>query len=218
MKNNITEIVFILDRSGSMGGLESETIGGYNSLLKKQKELPGEAVVTTVLFDNEYEVLHDRINSKAIKPITEDDYFVRGTTALLDAIGKTISKIETAQKNTMAKYKADKVIVAITTDGMENASKEYSLQKIKEIIEHKQERFGWEFMFLGANMDAIFTAQQMGIKASHAANFHADSVGVEVQYDHYNEVVSRLRMNKVVKENWQEEMEDAYQEKIKEIE
>ena len=211
MKTNITEIVFILDRSGSMSGLEEETIGGYNSLIKKQRDLPGEAVVPTVLFDNQYEVLHDRINIKAVKPVTAEEYYVRGNTALLDAMGKTINKIGNAQKQTAPKYRADKVIVVITTDGMENSSREYSLKKVKSMVEHQQNKYGWEFLFLGANMDAISTAGQMGIRADRASNFHADRDGVDVQYECFRGIVECLRKETPLPGNWQEDMETAYQ-------
>ncbi|WP_376770072.1 vWA domain-containing protein [Clostridium bowmanii] len=148
MKTNITELVFILDRSGSMAGLESDTIGGYNTLLKKQREESGEAIVTTVLFDDNYEILHDRINVKGIHPITEKEYFVCGSTALLDAIGKTINKTLNVQRNTIEEERADKVMFVITTDGMENASKEYNYEKIKKMVELQKEKYGWEFNFV----------------------------------------------------------------------
>ena len=158
MKKSLTELVFILDKSGSMSGLESDTIGGYNAMLKKQQEEPGEAIVTTVLFDDEYELLHDRISIKGIQPITEQEYFVVGTTALLDAIGITIHKIDNAQQHTSPEHRADKVLFVITTDGMENASREYNYDKIKHLIEQQKHTHGWEFIFLGANIDAIATA------------------------------------------------------------
>ena len=166
MKKNVTEVVFILDKSGSMAGLEADTIGGYNSMLNKQQKAEGEAFVTTVLFDHGYEILHDRINVRGISPITEKDYEVGGTTALLDAIGFTIQKIVNVQKHTSEEERADKVLFVITTDSMENASREFSQNKIKKMIEHQKEKYGWDFMFLGANIDAISTAAQFGIDVS----------------------------------------------------
>ena len=159
MDKNLTELVFILDRSGSMGGLESDTIGGFNSLLEKQKKVEGKCNLTTVLFDHDYELLHDRINIQAVSPLTEKDYYVRGSTALLDAVGRTISKIEHVQETTAEEYRAGKVMFVIITDGMENASREYTTKKVKSMIEAEKEK-GWEFVFLGANMDAVETARR----------------------------------------------------------
>ena len=158
MKTNLTELVFILDRSGSMDGLESDTVGGFNSMLSKQQEDDDECRLTTVLFDHEYEILHDRIDIKAVSPITEKEYFVRGQTALLDAIGRTINKIGNTQKQTAEEYRAEKVLFVITTDGMENASREYTHDKIKSLIERQKTKYGWEFIFLGANIDVMVGA------------------------------------------------------------
>ena len=193
MKKGLTELVFILDRSGSMSGLEQDTIGGYNSLLEKQKKEPGEATITTVLFDDHYELLHDRINLKGISPITDKEYFVRGSTALLDAIGRTIDKIGNAQKRTAENERAEKVMIVITTDGMENASREYGYDKIKTMIERQKEKYGWEFLFIGANIDAVETASKFGISADRAANYHADSKGTGVIYDAVSETVCCMR-------------------------
>lgn len=209
-KTNITELVFILDRSGSMSGLESDTIGGYNAMLKKQQKETGEAIVTTVLFDDDYELLHDRINIKGIRPITEEEYFVRGCTALLDAIGKTIHKIGNAQKHTSEDQQADKVMFVITTDGMENASREYTYNKIKEMIESQKEKYGWEFIFLGANIDAIATAARFGINADRAANYNADSKGTRLNYKAVSNVVSELRANKSMSEGWKAEIDEDF--------
>ena len=167
-KSNRTELVFILDRSGSMGGLESDTIGGFNSTLEKQKQLEGEARVTTVLFDGEYEVLHDRIPVNEVRPLTDEDYYVRGCTALLDAVGRTIDRVVHAQKASKEEYRADKVMFVIITDGMENASRKYSYGKVKTMIEARRE-LGWEFMFLGANIDAAAEAERLGIARERAA-------------------------------------------------
>ncbi len=210
MKKGLTELVFILDRSGSMGGLESDTIGGYNALLEKQKSEAGEAIVTTVLFDDRYELLHNRINLKGIVPITEDDYFVRGSTALLDAVGKTISIIANAQRHTVEDERAEHVMFVITTDGMENASREYSYRKIKEMIELEKEKYGWEFIFLGANIDALDTAQRFGINQDRATNYNADSEGTILNYEVISETVSNLRASAKIDKNWNKRIEDDF--------
>ncbi len=210
MKTNISELVFILDKSGSMSGLESDTIGGYNAMLKKQQEEPGEAIVTTVLFDDNYELLHDRINIKGICPITEKEYFVGGCTALLDAIGKTIHKIGNVQRHTGEKQRADKVMFVITTDGMENASREYTPEKIKEMVERQKEKYGWEFIFLGANIDAISTAARFGISADRAANYHADSAGTRLNYEAVSHAVSELRASRPITDSWKDEIDEDF--------
>lgn len=166
MKKNLTELVFILDKSGSMAGLERDTIGGFNAMLEKQKVLDGECRITTVLFDNRYELLHDRTDIRAVRPITAKEYHVGGSTALLDAVGKTIHKIATAQKNTAEPFRAGKVMFVIITDGEENASRKYSAVEVKEAIQRQKSRYGWEFIFLGANMDAVETAGRFGIDAA----------------------------------------------------
>ena len=178
MNTNMTELVFILDRSGSMGGMEGDTIGGFNAMLTKQQAEPGECRITTVLFDNQYEILHDRIDIKAVSPITDKEYFVRGNTALLDAVGRTINKIGGAQKNTAEDYRAEKVLFVITTDGLENASREFNYDKVKSMIEHQKSKYGWEFIFLGANIDAVEVANRFGVTRNRAQNFHNDSEGI----------------------------------------
>ena len=182
MKKGLTELVFRLDKSGSMSGLETDTIGGYNSMLVKQQAVEGECYITTVLFDNNYELLHDRIDLKAVKAITEKEYQVGGSTALLDAIGKTINKIGNAQKNTTEDYRAEKVMFVIITDGEENASREYSAEKVKSLIEWQKTKYGWEFVFLGANIDAVQTAGRFGISADRAVDYMADSEGTSLNY------------------------------------
>lgn len=211
MKNGTTELVFILDRSGSMSGLESDTIGGYNAMLKKQQEESGEAIVTTVLFDDNYELLHDRTNIKGIKPITEKEYYVRGSTALLDAIGKTISKIVNATRHTAKEHQAEKVIFVITTDGMENASREYDHHKVKEMIEHQKARYNWEFIFLGANIDAVSAARDIGISEDRAVKYHADGEGTILNYNVVSEAIINLRANKEVDATWKEAIEKDYE-------
>ena len=206
-----TEIVFILDRSGSMSGLEEDTIGGYNSMLKKQQEEKGEAIVTTVLFDNQYKLVHDRTNIEEIKPLTEKEYFVRGTTALLDAVGITIQKIVNATRNTKKEHQADKVMFVIITDGMENASHEYNYEKVKAMIERQKERYKWEFIFLGANIDAVETASRFGIGEDRAANYKADSEGTLLNYNVVSEVISNIRMERQVDRDWKRKIEDDYE-------
>lgn len=210
MKKDLTELVFILDRSGSMSGLESDTIGGYNSMLEKQKKEPGEALITTVLFDDKYELLHDRINLRGIEPITEKEYYVRGSTALLDAVGKTINKIGNAQKHTADAERAEQVMFVITTDGMENASREYSYERIRQMIEHQKSKYGWEFIFLGANIDAVAAADSLGIGKDRAVNYNADSEGTILNYQVVCETVSRYRSNEKITENWKERIEEDF--------
>ena len=207
MRQGLTEMVFILDRSGSMSGLESDTIGGYNAMLAKQQKQPGEAVVTTVLFDDLYELLHDRINLRGVAPITAKEYFVRGNTALLDAVGKTINKIGNAQKRTAEPERAEHVVVVITTDGMENASREFNEEKVRRMIEHQKNKYGWEFIFLGANIDAIATAERYGIGRDRAANYNADAEGTALNYAVVSETVSRVRTRQPIAENWKERIE-----------
>jgi len=210
MKNNKTELVFILDKSGSMSGLESDTIGGFNSMLKKQQKEEGEATVTTVLFDNNYQVLHDRININAVNPISEKEYFVEGTTALLDAIGKTINKVVNVQRNSTDDYRADKVLFVIITDGMENASKEYSYNKISKMIETEKMKYGWEFIFLGANIDAEKAAADIGIDADKAVNYHSDSIGTQISYAAVEQAVDDIRKGKELNTKWRKNLDSDY--------
>lgn len=211
MKQNNCELVFILDRSGSMGGLESDTIGGFNSMLKKQQTEQGRATVTTVLFDDKYEILHDRIDLNSIDPITEKQYYVRGTTALLDAMGKTINKIQNVQKNIKSDARADKVLFVIITDGLENASREYNHAKIKSMVCDAKEKDYWEFIFLGANIDAISTAKDYGISPENAANYHADHKGTEVTYAAVANAVSQLRSKSRISKEWKHAVEEYYE-------
>ncbi len=193
MTNIATELVFILDRSGSMAGLEKDTIGGYNAMLEKQRDIEGDCRITTVLFDNEYEIFHDRIDSKGVRPLTEKDYAVGGSTALLDAIGKTISKIGNAQKHTAENYRAQKVMFVIITDGEENSSREFSSRKIKSMIQRQKTEYGWEFIFLGANIDAVETAAKIGISSDRAQDYHADSEGVNLNFHVMSNTVATYR-------------------------
>ena len=193
MKKNLTELVFILDKSGSMAGLERDTIGGFNAMLDKQKAQAGECRITTVLFDHRYELLHDRTDIRAVRPITARDYRVGGSTALLDALGKTIHKIATAQKNTSEPFRAKRVMFVIITDGEENASREYAAKEVKEAIRRQKSRYGWEFIFLGANIDAVETAGRFGIDAGRAANYVPDSQGTALNFRAMSETVSAFR-------------------------
>jgi uncharacterized protein YegL len=210
MKKGLTELVFILDRSGSMSGLEADTIGGYNAMLEKQRKEQGDAVITTVLFDDRYELLHDRISLRGIVPITEKEYFVRGSTALLDAVGRTISKIGNAQKHTAEDERAEKVLVVITTDGLENASREYGYDKVRSMIERQKARYGWEFIFLGANIDAIETAARFGISEDRAVNYNADCAGTRLNYEVISETVSCIRACQPVPADWKRRIDEDY--------
>ena len=213
-----TELVFILDRSGSMGGLESDTIGGFNSMLAKQQAEDGECRITTVLFDNEYETLHDRIDIKAVSQITEREYFVRGQTALLDAIGRTINKITGVQKSTAEEYRAEKVLFVITTDGMENASREFTYNNIKALIEKQKTDYGWEFIFLGANIDAVDVANRIGIDREYSKSFHNDKDGIALNYNVVSEAASYLRASpkgEKLRKEWGDGIEDDFKRRKK---
>jgi uncharacterized protein YegL len=200
MKKGLTELVFILDKSGSMSGLETDTIGGYNSMLAKQQAAEGNCCVTTALFDNNYELLHDRIDLKAVSPITDKEYQVGGSTALLDAIGRTINKIGGAQKQTAEDYRAEKVMFVIITDGEENSSREYSAEKVKAQIERQKVKYGWEFIFLGANIDAVQTAERFGISADRAIDYVPDSAGTSLNFKVMAQTVATFRDTGVVEE------------------
>ena len=202
MKNNIAELVFILDRSGSMAGLEADTIGGFNAMIEKQKKLDGKCYVTTVLFDNISEVIHDRVEASDIGKMTDKDYYVRGCTALVDALGSTIRHIANIHKYARPEDVPESTMFVITTDGMENASHSFTADEVKKMIEHKKEKYGWEFIFIGANIDAIATAKTYGISEDRAVNYHADSQGTEVLYDTVSDAVCTVRTNKRMKERW----------------
>lgn len=193
MKKDLTELVFILDRSGSMSGLETDTIGGYNSMLQKQKDEKGSAHITTVLFDNRIEMLHDRMPINAVEPLTQKEYYVRGSTALLDAVGSTIDRLNKIIAATPDDEKPEKVIFVITTDGFENSSREYTYPNVKKMIESQQKELNWEFIFLGANMDAVSEAKKLGISADRSATFVNDSVGIAKNYEAVSQAVSSMR-------------------------
>ena len=207
--NDVTELVFILDRSGSMGGLEEDTIGGFNSMIEKQKKQAGECLVSTVLFDHEISTLHDRVPLADIPPMTEDDYVVRGCTALIDAIGMTVSHIEQVHRYIRKEDVPAHTMFVITTDGMENASREYSSDKVKRMIEKKKKQ-GWEFLFIGANIDAVSTAQHFGIGADRAVNYHADKKGTAVLYNCVGKVVSSARQCAPIPGDWCAEIDEDY--------
>ena len=215
MKTNRTELVFILDRSGSMSGLESDTIGGFNSMLEKQKKEAGDAVVTTVLFDNTYRLLHDRFDIHNVKPITESEYYVGGSTALLDAVGKTIYKTVNVQRHAGPGEQADKVMFVIITDGMENASREFTYAQIRSMIEHEKDKYGWEFIFLGANIDAESVAGRYGINPNRAVNYYADAQGVKNTYESINEAVTNVRFSKEISPDWKKRAERDFKERKK---
>ena len=210
MKKNLTEIVFILDRSGSMAGLEKDTIGGFNAMIEKQKAEEGEAYISTVLFDNESVVIHDRISLDRIPKLTEKEYYVRGCTALLDAVGGAIHHIGNVHKYAREEDRPAKTLFVITTDGMENASRYYSYEKVKEMITRHQEKYGWEFLFLGANMDAAREAARFGISEDRAANYHADHQGTSVIYKAVSETVSNFRACRPMDASWKNSIDEDY--------
>ena len=210
MKNNITELVFILDRSGSMSGLESDTIGGFNSMIENQKKQDGECYVSTVLFDNVSEVLHDRARLSEIKPMTENDYTVRGCTALIDAIGGAIHHIGNVHKYARVEDVPEHTMFVITTDGMENASRRYDSEKVKMMIERQKEKYGWEFLFLGANIDAVETARHFGISEDRAVNYHSDSEGTQLNYEVVSEAICAVRCNAPLGADWKKRIDEDY--------
>ena len=210
MNNNITELVFILDRSGSMAGLEADTIGGFNSLIEKQKKQEGACFVSTVLFDNNSQVIHDRVKLEDVRPMTDEDYTVGGCTALLDAIGGAIRHIANIHKYARAEDVPEHTVFVITTDGMENASRRYSAEYVKRMIEHEKEKYGWEFLFLAANIDAVGTARRFGIGEDRAVNYLADTQGTRVVYDTVSEAVCSVRENAPIRARWSERIDKDY--------
>ena len=210
MNNNLTEIVFILDRSGSMAGLEDDTIGGFNAMLEKQKKEPGEALLSAVLFDHYSEVVYDRVDLQKIEPMTDKQYFVRGSTALLDAIGGAVHHIENVHKYAREEDRPGKTIFIITTDGMENASREYSYRQVSSMVRHAQEAYGWEFLFLGANMDAIRAAETFGIRADRAVRYECDSAGTRVNYSVVSQAIGSMRSGKGIDADWDAEIRRDY--------
>ena len=211
MRKNLTEIVFILDRSGSMSGLEADTIGGFNSMIEKQKKAEGEALISTVLFDNTSEVIHDRVSVQNIKPMTDEDYTVRGCTALLDAIGGAIHHIGNVHKYARAEDVPEHTMFVITTDGMENASRRYDSETVKKMIERQKEKYGWEFLFLGANIDAVETARSVGISKDRAVNYRSDREGTALNYEVVSEAISAFRCSAPLKADWKKRIDENYE-------
>ena len=211
MRKNLTEIVFILDRSGSMSGLEADTIGGFNSMIEKQKKAEGEALISTVLFDNVSKVLHDRVEVQDIRKMTDEDYTVRGCTALLDAIGGTIHHIGNIHKYARPEDVPEHTMFVITTDGMENASHHYSSDRVKQMIERQKSKYGWEFLFLGANIDAVETAGQFGINADRAVNYQCDSEGTALNYEVVSEAICAVRSSAPLGADWKKRIDEDYQ-------
>ena len=210
MKRNATEIVFILDRSGSMSGLEADTIGGFNSMIERQKRLGGEALVSTVLFANQSEVIHDRVDIRAIRPMTGRAYTVGGCTALLDAVGGAIRHIGNVHRYARAEDVPARTLFVITTDGMENASRFYTAEKVRQMIGRQKARYGWEFLFLGANIDAVETARHIGIGADRAVNYHADSAGTRLNYDVLSEAICAVRQSATLGADWKRRIDEDY--------
>lgn len=213
MKKNLTEIVFILDRSGSMSGLEADTVGGFNAMIAKQKKAEGEALISTVLFDNESEVIHDRVDIREIRPLTEEDYTVRGCTALLDAIGGAIKHIGNIHKYARPEDVPEHTMFVITTDGMENSSRFYSSDKVKRMIKRQKEKFGWEFLFLGANIDAVETAGRFGIGRDRAVNYRSDSKGTRLNYDVLSDAITAVRSSAPLSADWKERIDRDYKDR-----
>lgn len=209
--NNLTELVFILDRSGSMRGLEADTIGGFNSLIEKQKQEAGAAFVSTILFDDKIEVLHNRVPLECVAPMTGRDYYVRGCTALLDAIGGAITHISNIHRHTWGRRRPSKTLFVITTDGMENASRQYTYDKVRRMVEKEKNKYGWEFLFLGANIDAIATANRFGIGADYATNYCCDSAGTTLNFDVLNDAIHQARTQSMpLTSSWKARIEEDF--------
>ena len=210
MKKNLTELVFILDRSGSMQGLEGDTIGGFNAMIEKQKKEPGEAFVSTVLFDDRPEVLHDRVKVREVRPITDKEYNVRGCTALLDAISGAIHHIGNIHKYARPEDVPEHTLFVITTDGMENASRRYSARQVKEMIQRQKEKHNWEFLFLGANIDAVETAGHLGIDPDRAVNYHCDSEGTRLNFEVVAQAAAAVRYSAPLDAHWKDAIEEDF--------
>ena len=208
MKKNLTELVFILDRSGSMQGLEGDTIGGFNAMLGRQRREPGTALVSTILFDDQVEVLHDRVELRAVPPMTGEDYWVRGCTALLDAVGGAIRHIANIHKYARSEDMPEHTLFVITTDGMENASRRYTARQVRAMIRRQRERYGWEFLFLGANMDAVETAAGLGIARDRAATYRCDGAGTRLNYEAVGRAVAAVRASVPLSADWKAEIEE----------
>ncbi len=213
MKNNITELIFVIDQSGSMSGLEDDTIGGFNSMLEKQRNEEGVCHISTVFFSNDSDVIHNRRNISAVEPLTRKDYTPGGSTALLDALGDAINHTIKVQKMLADDERADNVVFVIITDGEENSSHRFSSRKIKQMISHEQEKYGWEFIFLGANIDAVKTAGHYGIKANRASNFVCDQMGVGINFCCVSDAVSEVRLTGSISDDWNTEIQKDYEQR-----
>ena len=207
----MTELVFILDRSGSMSGLEQDTIGGFNSMIRKQRKEPGDALVSTILFDNYCEVIHDRVPLNQVPDMTDKEYFVRGCTALLDAVGKSIHHIGNVHKYARREDVPDKTLFVITTDGMENASRSYDYDRVRKMIQRQKDKYGWEFIFLGANIDATAEAKRFGIDEDRAANYCCDESGTALNYEVISDVVCAVRMGASIDADWKARINEDYE-------
>lgn len=211
MNSNLTELVFILDRSGSMAGLEGDTIGGFNAMVEKQKKEEGEAYLSAVLFSSDSRVLYDRVDVRKVEPMTEQQYFVGGCTALLDAIGSAVHHIANVHKYAREEDRPAKTVFVITTDGMENASRHYTYDEVKKLIERQRGQFGWEFLFLGANMDAVSAARRFGIREDRAVRYECDSAGTALNFDVVSETIGCVRSGKPIEKNWKAKIEADYE-------
>ncbi|MDO4565080.1 MAG: hypothetical protein Q4C04_05650 [Clostridia bacterium] len=210
MKKSLTEIVFILDRSGSMAGLEADTIGGFNSMIKEQKKVSGTALISTILFDNKSEVIHDRVDVNSIALMTDREYSPRGCTALLDAIGDAIHHIGNVHKYARKEDVPERTMFVITTDGLENASHKYDARQVKKMIERQKSKYGWEFLFLGANIDAVETARSIGIERDRSVNFHNDSAGIQLNYEVVSEAMTRVRTCPSLGKDWKDRIDEDF--------
>ena len=206
----MTELVFILDRSGSMAGLEADTIGGFNAMIEKQKQEEGGCYVSTLLFDTTVDVIHDRLSLDKVPALTDKEYYVRGCTALLDAVGGAIHHIGNIHKYARKEDVPEKTLFVITTDGMENASREYTYERVRHMIERQEKKYGWEFLFLGANIDAAAEARRFGIDADHAVDYHSDSDGTALNYEVLSETVREFRACGALPQQWKERIEEDY--------
>ena len=208
MKKDLTELIFILDRSGSMSGLEADTIGGFNSMIEKQKKAPGEALVSTVLFDGEAEVIHDRVPLEDIKSMTDSEYYVRGCTALLDAVGGAVHHIANVHRYARSEDVPEHTLFVITTDGMENASRRYGTSQVKRMIEHEKEKYGWDFLFLGANIDAVSTARGFGIESDRAVTYCSDHQGTRLNFEVVGEAIRSVRSSAPLSADWKRRIDE----------
>ena len=211
MNNNLTEIVFILDRSGSMAGLEADTIGGFNAMVEKQKKEQGDALLSAVLFDNESQVIYDRADIRKVEPMTDSQYRVGGCTALLDALGGAVRHIAGVHKYAREEDRPGKTVFVITTDGMENASRRFSYSQVQKLVKEQQEKYGWEFLFLGANMDAISAARSFGIREDRAVRYECDGAGTALNFAVVSKTIGKLRKGAAIQANWSSEIQEDYE-------